>query len=563
MAAPAYQSIGTASETAPAWGTHASGSFGILACEHPTGTIPTPTGWTVLARVSSGVHACILSLFYRFATSGAEGAPDITGSGADHVFGNIIAYTGVNTANPIHGLAVGDNASSVNNCSPGLTTQLDDCTVVNVFAWSPDTAGPESSGETNSTLTGVAERYDGGTITGNGGGLVIIEGTMASKGSFAQTEITLTTSSASPVVTVALQSSTQTFAANGIIINQGPRMAIPVKQSTAQTVGVWMADSADGKTGKTGLTLAVTLKKSGESSFSSIAPTVTEIGSGHYDVALTTTHMNTVGAASLRATSAGADPADCPNIVDVIAYDKTSATRGTAGTALPDAVAAAANGVITFGTGSGQLDVAGGRADADTIYWNGSAVAAPTTAGVPEVDVTHWIGTAAATPSVAGVPEVDVTHWIGTAAATPTTAGVPEVDVTHWIGTAAATPTVAGVPEIDVTHWNGTAVAAPTTAGVPRVDVKAMEANVMTASALATDAVTEIVAAIFAYAHDTSRTVLGLFRRLEAYVAGTATGLNGSNPKYFRQDGSTAAIDATQNTATGARSAVTVTGSEP
>src|SRR5690349_20210594 len=98
---------------------------------------------------------------------------------------------------------------------------------------------------------------------------------------------------------------------------------IPVKQSVAETIGVWAADSADGKTGKTGLTLAVTLKNKGDSSLSSISPTVTEIGSGHYDVALTTTHNNTVGPMTIRATARGADPIDAPNLVDVVAWDKT------------------------------------------------------------------------------------------------------------------------------------------------------------------------------------------------------------------------------------------------
>lgn len=41
----------------------------------------------------------------------------------------------------------------------------------------------------------------------------------------------------------------------------------------------------------------------------------------------------------------------------------------------------------------------------------------------------------------------------------------------------------------NVTTWNGTAVATPTTAGVPRVDVKAMEANVVTAAAIADAAI--------------------------------------------------------------------------
>lgn len=45
--------------------------------------------------------------------------------------------------------------------------------------------------------------------------------------------------------------------------------------------------------------------------------------------------------------------------------------------------------------------------------------------------------------------DASVTEWLGTAVATPTTAGIPEVDVTHFAGTVAATPTVAGIPKAE------------------------------------------------------------------------------------------------------------------
>ncbi len=63
-------------------------------------------------------------------------------------------------------------------------------------------------------------------------------------------------------------------------------------------------------------------------------------------------------------------------------------------TALPNAAAEAAGGLVTNGTSTGQLSVSGGRAKADTIYWNAAAVATPTVAGVPEVDITHISGVA-------------------------------------------------------------------------------------------------------------------------------------------------------------------------
>jgi hypothetical protein len=167
-------------------------------------------------------------------------------------------------------------------------------------------------------------------------------------------------------------------------------MSILGKQSTALTVSVWMADSSDGKTGKTGLTLAVTLKKNGDTSFSSISPTVTEIGNGHYDIALTTTHMNTLGPLSLRATSTGADPADCPNMVQVIAADLADAVR-LGLTALPNAAAEAAGGLFTRGSGAGQINQqANGQIDANVARWLNTAVSTPTVAGVPNVNVKTW-----------------------------------------------------------------------------------------------------------------------------------------------------------------------------
>lgn len=97
-----------------------------------------------------------------------------------------------------------------------------------------------------------------------------------------------------------------------------------------------------------------------------------------------------------------------------------------------------------------------------------------------------------------------------------------------------------------------------------RIDTRTvnMASNVVTAAALATDAVTEIVAGLMAFAHDTGVTVKGLFRRLDAFVAGKATGLNSATAKFFMRDGATEAINATQDTTAGTRSTATVTGSE-
>src|SRR4051812_24240518 len=82
-----------------------------------------------------------------------------------------------------------------------------------------------------------------------------------------------------------------------------------LKQSTAANVMVLMVDSADHVTGKTGLTLTITASKDG-GAFGSITPTVTERGTGWYNLALTTAHTDTRGDLVLHLTATGADPAD-------------------------------------------------------------------------------------------------------------------------------------------------------------------------------------------------------------------------------------------------------------
>lgn len=98
-----------------------------------------------------------------------------------------------------------------------------------------------------------------------------------------------------------------------------------LKQSTAANVMVWMADSADHLTGKTGLTLTITASKDG-AAFGSITPTVTERGSGWYNLALTSSHTDTLGDLVLHITSSGADATDL--YARVIAWDKADAVSG-------------------------------------------------------------------------------------------------------------------------------------------------------------------------------------------------------------------------------------------
>lgn len=96
----------------------------------------------------------------------------------------------------------------------------------------------------------------------------------------------------------------------------------PLKLSTARNLPVFLADSSDHITGKTGLTLTIKVSKDG-GAFASITPTVTELGDGWYNLALTTTHTNTLGDLAFHITATGADPCDFKLPVEV---DRTGAT---------------------------------------------------------------------------------------------------------------------------------------------------------------------------------------------------------------------------------------------
>lgn len=104
-----------------------------------------------------------------------------------------------------------------------------------------------------------------------------------------------------------------------------------LKQSQAANVIIFMADSTDHITGKTGLTLTVTLSKDG-GAFASITPTVTERTSGWYNIALTTLHTDTVGDLVVRATATGADASERPlNVVANVEADTYALANGANG----------------------------------------------------------------------------------------------------------------------------------------------------------------------------------------------------------------------------------------
>lgn len=191
-------------------------------------------------------------------------------------------------------------------------------------------------------------------------------------------------------------------------------------------------------------------------------------------------------------------------------------------------------------------------------------------------------------------PDVNVSMWQRTAVATPSTAGVPKIEVDRWLGTSQPSALVSGKVDVNVSKWDSTNIASVTNSGVPRVDIYQMTDqigggviraapllqivagvwNALTATYVAAGSMglaqgsssapttTQIRDALLDYEYRTGRTVRGLFRRLGAAIEGKATGLLGTLATFFQPDGATTEFSAAQSPTAGTRSTATVTNSE-
>lgn len=94
------------------------------------------------------------------------------------------------------------------------------------------------------------------------------------------------------------------------------------------------------------------------------------------------------------------------------------------------------------------------------------------------------------------------------------------------------------------------------------IDSDSFDTGAITADAIAADAGTELAAAIWAFAHEAGRTAKGVLVRLDALMTGKHTGLLGALWTAFRADGSTKAIEATQDVAAGTRETASTIGGD-
>lgn len=144
-----------------------------------------------------------------------------------------------------------------------------------------------------------------------------------------------------------------------------------LKQSTARNIMLKVFLASDHITAATGKTLTVTASKDG-GAFAAIGGTVTEISSGWYKVALTTTDVNTLGTLIIRATASACDDSEHAPI-EVVAVDlqdaaglglsrvdaaistRSTLTQGQAQTAVANELDAAGTELTAVPTTTGTL----------------------------------------------------------------------------------------------------------------------------------------------------------------------------------------------------------------
>lgn len=205
MTLPVVQAIGTASETAPTWPTHASGDTGYLVVHSEAGLSATPSGWTLQGFAANVAGTVTVAVFERIATSSGEGAPSINTGTATVPFGLIITSRGTDQTLPTHKFgAMGGSGAVTSMISPATKTDEADCLLLMIVAWALDNAGPLASSWANADLASVTEQTDAGTVTAGGGGLTIASGTKAGAGSIGQGTVTfsLSTQFASAVIAI-------------------------------------------------------------------------------------------------------------------------------------------------------------------------------------------------------------------------------------------------------------------------------------------------------------------------------------------------------------------------
>lgn len=247
---------------------------------------------------------------------------------------------------------------------------------------------------------------------------------------------------------------------------------IPAYQSTAISISVFMRD-ANTDQGVAGLAaqLVITSKKNG-AGFLTVVPTITDRGNGWYDVALTSSMVDTLGYMPLRifvTPMVGQAPVqeNDENTVLVQAINVLDGVRAGL-TAIPNATAGASGGLP-------ELD-SNLLMDVDVKRWLAVAPNALASGNVP-ADVVAWLGSAPAVLTANGYIQSVLLRWL-----TDNTGGTPLALIS---GLVQAEADVVVAADVNVVQWLGSTPAALDGSGNVPANIEAISTAGKTAIAVA------------------------------------------------------------------------------
>jgi hypothetical protein len=147
-----------------------------------------------------------MRVFWRRAAGSSESTPTVSDEG-NHTSAVIVTIRGCETSgNPYDIIVEGtDDTEDTSVSITGGTTTVNDCLVVAVCSRGADILGSNFVSWTNGDLSGFAEKADGGTNQGNGGGIGVAAGGLATAGTFGATAVTLGTTSANCFMHIAFK----------------------------------------------------------------------------------------------------------------------------------------------------------------------------------------------------------------------------------------------------------------------------------------------------------------------------------------------------------------------
>jgi hypothetical protein len=221
---PAYHDIGVGisgtSTASPTWPTHAIGDIALLFVEstgQTTVTLSTPNGFEPVTNSPQPIgvgntSGTKLSVFWARATNTGMSAPVIMDPG-DHIIAQIVTYSNCAIQGLPFDVSVGSTQSvgSTKTTWDSVTTTVDNTLVVLAATRDNDGAAGAAWGDiANPNLTNITERKDSGSASGNGGGMVIADGVLATAGVGGTSSATVNATVLQAEMTIALKGAIDT-----------------------------------------------------------------------------------------------------------------------------------------------------------------------------------------------------------------------------------------------------------------------------------------------------------------------------------------------------------------